>query len=147
MCFFGNAIVYFTAEPESGPDIDPPSFTKELTDMTAKEGDTITMKVTITGEDYDVEWFKNAVDVVEGDRISIVNNGDGKHALVISNVEDDDTGEYCCVATNDGGRATCAGYFTVHGKRNNENIQPSLKEMEVIYFQKHRRTFQLYRST
>ena len=100
-------------EPESGPDIDPPTFTKELADIAAQEGDTVTMEVTVAGEDYDLEWFKNAVDVVEGGRFSFIDKGEGQHALVITNVEDDDTGEYCCVAQNDGGRSTCAGYFTV----------------------------------
>lgn len=109
-------LCFLTVDPESGPDIDPPSFTKELVDMTTKEGETITMEVAVTGEEYDLEWFKNAVDVVEGGRFSFITKGDGKHALVITDVEDDDTGEYCCVAANDGGRTTCAGYFTVEGK-------------------------------
>lgn len=108
---------------DSGADIDPPVFTKELTDMTAKEGERVTMEVQVNGEDYELEWFKNAVDIVEGGRFDFTTNGEGKHALVITNVEDDDTGEYCCVAQNDGGRNTCAGYFTVAGEFE-KNIRP-----------------------
>ena len=95
---------------------EPPAFEKELADVTIKEGEEISLDVVVRGElDCELEWFKNAVDVLEGERHSFVDHGDGKHSLVIRNVEDDDTGEYCCVAQNKAGRVTCAGYMTVQG--------------------------------
>lgn len=64
---------------------------------------------------YELEWFKNAVDITENDRVSVVKHEDGRFTLNIRECEDDDTGEYCCVAQNEAGRVTCAGWLTVEG--------------------------------
>ena len=65
---------------------------------------------------FELEWFKNAVDVTESERISLVKHDSGRFTLVIRDCEDDDTGEYCCVAQNEAGRVTCAGWLTVEGR-------------------------------
>ena len=91
-----------------------PVFKKELHDITASEHDTVTLEVIVDGDSpYELEWFKNAVEIMENDRISIVKHEDGRFTLNIRECEDDDTGEYCCVAQNEAGRVTCAGWLTV----------------------------------
>ena len=67
---------------------------------------------------YELEWFKNAVDITESERISLVKHDNGRFTLNIRDCEDDDTGEYCCVAQNEAGRVTCAGWLTVDGNTN-----------------------------
>ena len=96
------------------PAADPPEFELELEDLTAHEGEDVSLDVVVqSSAECQLEWFKDGVDVQESDRHSFVDNGDGQYSLVIQTVEEDDTGEYCCVAENPGGRATCAGYLTV----------------------------------
>ena len=98
--------------------IELPVFTLELHDVAVNERDTVTLEVVVSGNSpYEVEWFKNAVDVTESDRISLVMHNEGRFALVIRDCEDDDTGEYCCVAQNEAGRVTCAGWLTVEGRK------------------------------
>ena len=93
-----------------------PVFTKELHDVTANERDTVTLEVVVSGNSpFELEWFKNAVDVTESERISLAKHDEGRFTLVIRECEDDDTGEYCCVAQNEAGRVTCAGWLTVEG--------------------------------
>ncbi|XP_068706499.1 uncharacterized protein [Montipora foliosa] len=101
-------------ENEIENSIELPVFTLELYDVAVNERDTVTLEVVVSGNSpYEVEWFKNAVDVTESDRISLVMHNEGRFALVIRDCEDDDTGEYCCVAQNEAGRVTCAGWLTV----------------------------------
>ena len=89
---------------------------KELHDVTVSERDTVTLEVVVSGNSpYELEWFKNAVDVTESERISLVKHDEGRFTLVIRDCEDDDTGEYYCVAQNEAGRVTCAGWLTVEG--------------------------------
>lgn len=93
-----------------------PVFTKELHDVTANERDIVTLEVVVSGNSpYELEWFKNAVEVTESERISLVTHDNGRYTLFIRDCEDDDTGEYCCVAQNEAGRVTCAGWLTVEG--------------------------------
>ena len=93
-----------------------PVFAKELHDVIANEHDAVTLEVIVSGNSaFELEWFKNAVDVTESERISLVNHENGRCTLNIRDCEDDDTGEYCCVAQNEAGRVTCAGWLTVEG--------------------------------
>lgn len=71
---------------------------------------------------FELEWFKNAVDISESERISLVKHEGGRFTLNIQDCEDDDTGEYCCVAQNEAGRVTCAGWLTVEGNINWDGI-------------------------
>ncbi|XP_022778702.1 muscle M-line assembly protein unc-89-like, partial [Stylophora pistillata] len=101
-------------EEEMDSSIEIPVFKKELHDITANEHDTVTLEVIVDGDSpYELEWFKNAVEIMENDRISVVKHEDGRFTLNIRECEDDDTGEYCCVAQNEAGRVTCAGWLTV----------------------------------
>lgn len=87
--------------------------------MTVSERDTVTLEVVVSGSSpYELEWFKNAVDVTESERISLTKHEEGRFTLVIRECEDDDTGEYCCVAQNEAGRVTCAGWLTIEGTAN-----------------------------
>lgn len=93
---------------------DPPEFEVELTDMNVNEGETVSLEVAVRLPlNCTLEWFKDAVDVEEGERHSFIDHGEGQYSLVIRDIEEDDMGEYCCVAENQAGRATCAGYLTV----------------------------------
>ena len=100
------------------PLIDPPVFEKEFGDVSVYEGETVTFEVLVSGDiNCDIDWYKNGGDVEEGPRHKFTDNGNGLFSLVIPECEDDDTGEYCCVASNVAGRVTAAGNLLVRGEK------------------------------
>jgi hypothetical protein len=102
-----NFILFFTEKP---------AFAKELEDINVSEGDSVTMEIIINGDPgCEVDWFYEGGEVNEREGVTIVNHGDGTHAVIIDECEEEDTGEYCCVFENDAGKATTRGYLTVEG--------------------------------
>ncbi|KAJ7383694.1 hypothetical protein OS493_026224 [Desmophyllum pertusum] len=88
----------------------PPVFTKELSDISINEGETVTLEVGLENDaNCQLEWLKNDVPVTEGQRLSLVNHGEGRYSLAIRDTEDDDAGEYRCVVENEAGRVACTG--------------------------------------
>ena len=89
---------------------EPPVFTKELSDTSISEGETVSLDVVIENDtNCKLEWLRNDAAVIESQRLSFVNHGEGRHSLIIRDIEDDDSGEYCCVAENEAGKVMCAG--------------------------------------
>lgn len=81
------------------------------------EGQTVSLEVLIDGDsDIQLEWFKNSNKLSEGGRISFVSDGQGQFSLIVRDVEDEDTGEYCCVAQNEAGKVSSAGKLSVESK-------------------------------
>ena len=105
-----------TVEPPESL-VDPPVFEKEFGDVSVYEGETVTFEVLVSGDvNCDIDWYKNGGDMDEGPRHKFIDKGNGLFTLLISECEDDDTGEYCCVASNSAGRVTAAGNLFVKGK-------------------------------
>lgn len=74
------------------------------------------MEVTINGDvRSEVEWYFDGGEVNEREGVTIVNHGDGTHAIIIDECEEEDTGEYCCIFESDVGKAITRGYLTVEG--------------------------------
>ncbi|XP_020628542.1 myopalladin-like isoform X2 [Orbicella faveolata] len=97
--------------------IKPPVFTKELSDISINEGETVSFEVGIENDsNCHLEWLKNGVKVTEGERFSLVNHGEGGYSLTIRDTQDDDSGEYHCVAENEAGRVTCGGKLSIECK-------------------------------
>lgn len=96
---------------------EPPVFTKELSDISINEGETVSFEVGIENDsNCHLEWLKNGVKVTEGERFSLVNHGEGGYSLTIRDTQDDDSGEYHCVAENEAGRVTCGGKLSIECK-------------------------------
>jgi len=64
----------------------------------------------------EVEWFFDGGEVNDGEGISITDHGDGRHSIVITDCEEDDSGEYVCFAVNDHGKARSRGFLIVEGR-------------------------------
>ena len=95
-----------------------PVFTKELSDASNIEGETVSLEVVIKSDsNCQLKWFKDGNAITEGGRISLVNCGEGRYSLVIQDAEDGDSGQYCCVAQNESGKVTSTGKLSVEGKR------------------------------
>ena len=63
-----------------------------------------------------LDWSKNGNKITEGGKVSLVSHKDGRYSLIIRDTEDDDSGEYCCVAQNEAGKVTCTGKLSVERK-------------------------------
>ena len=94
-----------------------PVFLKGVSDTSVMEGETVSLEVLIDSDsDCQMEWFKNNNKLSEGGRISFVNDGHGRYSLIIRDAEDEDSGEYCCVAQNEAGKVSSAGKLSVESK-------------------------------
>ena len=86
-------------------------------DTSVKEGETVSLEVLIESDsDCQLEWFKNSNKLSEGGRISFVSNGQGQFSLILRDAEDEDSGEYRCVAQNEAGKVSSAGKLSVESK-------------------------------
>lgn len=45
--------------------VDPPNFLTRLTPVTVKEGDAITLMVTISGTDPEVTWYREGAEITD----------------------------------------------------------------------------------
>ena len=94
-----------------------PVFLKGVSDTSAMEGETVSLEVLIDSDsDCQLQWFKNSNKLSEGERISFVNDGQGKFSLILRDAEDEDSGEYRCVAQNEAGKVSSAGKLSVESK-------------------------------
>ena len=94
-----------------------PVFLKGVSDTSAMEGETVSLEVLIDSDsDCQLQWFKNSNKLSEGGRISFVNDGHGKFSLILRDAEDEDSGEYRCVAQNEAGKVSSDGKLFVESK-------------------------------
>ena len=52
----------------------------------------------------------------ESDRVKISSTSDGVYTLRLSNVTDEDSGQYTIKAVNDAGQTSCTATLLVHGR-------------------------------
>ncbi|CAL1291290.1 unnamed protein product [Larinioides sclopetarius] len=92
----------------------PPCFLQVLpTETDATDGDIVTFQVKVSSEPNDptvVSWWRcgEALRPVPGHR-EMIEHEDGWHELILSNVTEDDEGEYECRAENHRGHNSCFG--------------------------------------
>lgn len=97
--------------------IETPAFTKELRDILTNDGETVSLEVEIENDmSCQMEWLKNGITVTEGQRLALVNHGEGRYSLIIRDTQEDDSGEYCCVVKNEAGRVTCVAKLSIERK-------------------------------
>ncbi|XP_076154283.1 myosin light chain kinase, smooth muscle-like [Alosa pseudoharengus] len=91
-----------------------PRFDSTLSDMTRLRGSTVHLVCNIQGyPDPEVLWLHNEDPVEETDRVQIAYEEDGTCALILSDVEPQDSGVYKCRASNRLGEALCSACLTV----------------------------------
>lgn len=74
----------------------PATFTKPLTDLTAKEKDTVTLTCELSKPDTPCKWFKNDTEIQPSNHAQISYDGYTQQ-LVLTDVTVDDTAKYSCV--------------------------------------------------
>lgn len=94
----------------------PPQFTKNLTDLTVNDGESLTLTTHVTGDpDPQIQWIKNNKQLSSSEVVDLkYKNGIAK--LTINEVYPEDEGEYICKATNVMGTAETTCRLTVKRK-------------------------------
>ena len=99
-------------------DDEKPIFIRPLKDVSAHDGDKITLQVEVTGApEIDVCWIhdKQEVDLSDASVYQSSRNGN-IHKLVIADVLAEDAGEWACEAYNDFGDVSTCCTLTVKGE-------------------------------
>ena len=94
----------------------PPEFVEPLHDTSAKEDQTVTFSVTVSGKpEPEIEWQKNGHPVqIDTDEHVVAKSGEeGHHSLTIKQVNMQDGGVYTCTAVNKAGSAETRSNFAV----------------------------------
>ncbi|XP_078501243.1 uncharacterized protein LOC144755825 isoform X2 [Lissotriton helveticus] len=92
----------------------PPSFSKPLKDQAEVEGSSACLQCHIEGyPDPEVIWFQNGIPIQECGRYRIEYNETGSCSLIISDVTQEDSGQYSCKAFNGMGEAELCAKLTV----------------------------------
>ncbi|CAK1544365.1 unnamed protein product [Leptosia nina] len=95
-----------------------PAFIAELMPSKVIEGFPVKMEVKILGHPQPiVKWTHNGKEIVpDGERVRIVAQPDGSHALLLSKASAEDGGKYGVVAINDKGETASTAELSVSGR-------------------------------
>ncbi|XP_050698180.1 obscurin-like isoform X5 [Eriocheir sinensis] len=97
------SVLGFTRE-DGQPD-SPAKFTEGLKDISADEGDTLRLPVTMKGGPVPkMKWYKDGKEIKLGDRVFFTYDGD-RAFLEVRPAQGEDSGMYKCVIENDHGKA------------------------------------------
>ncbi|CAG4950620.1 unnamed protein product [Parnassius apollo] len=92
-----------------------PAFIAELMPIKVIEGFPAKLEVKVLGHPPPlIKWTHNGQEVVpDGNRIRVVTQPDGMFALLISEVQEPDAGQYGVIAANDKGETSCSAELSV----------------------------------
>ncbi|VDM61358.1 unnamed protein product [Angiostrongylus costaricensis] len=109
-----NAAVYSPAPPHTPVGPSAPIFLKELRHQPLRLGDIMVMEARVAGVPHpQVEWMKNGKPL-QSYRTKIEHDPkSGIVSLIISQMFNDDVGEYCCRASNIHGEATSVAQLLI----------------------------------
>ncbi|XP_061465054.1 myosin light chain kinase, smooth muscle isoform X1 [Rhineura floridana] len=91
----------------------PPQFECRPQSQEALEGEEVTFRCKVSGKPKaNVEWFKEGSHVEAGDGVQIYEE-DGIHCLSLKKTQLENSGSYCCTASNTQGQASTRWILTV----------------------------------
>ncbi|KAL8183168.1 UNVERIFIED_CONTAM: hypothetical protein K2H54_021176 [Gekko kuhli] len=103
----------------------PPQFERRPESQEILEGEDITFKCEVSGKPKaNVEWFKEGAQLEAGDRVQIYEE-DGIHCLCLKKLVLENSGSYCCTASNVRGQASTKWILTVR--------RPKVKEVAPCF--------------
>ncbi|KAL4132316.1 hypothetical protein QTP88_009488 [Uroleucon formosanum] len=105
-----------SVEPKSDTDelLVSPKFTKLLSDVLVREGDSITLECNADGcPKPDFKWIRNTMEIKPDQRITLSTDEDGTATLHIHNALPVDKGQYTVRAVNKAGEAKCFSHVIV----------------------------------
>ncbi|GCC29258.1 hypothetical protein chiPu_0007696 [Chiloscyllium punctatum] len=91
-----------------------PVFTEVFKSQISKFGQTVHLEcVTQSNSEIKVQWLKDGEEIVDGRHYHIDNYSDGTCSLIITGVEQNDTGTYTCEVSNKFGATSHSGKVTI----------------------------------
>jgi len=105
-----------------------PQITQWLNNLVITRSDEAVFEVGVTGYEKPVlEWFHGVSKIFPGGRHEMIDKGDDKYLLKITDVRDEDHGTYQCVASNNVGKAFSQAILQVVEKQ----IAPAFEQRDV----------------
>ncbi|XP_053107711.1 myosin light chain kinase, smooth muscle isoform X2 [Hemicordylus capensis] len=114
---FKKSIIEVKREPQGIP----PQFESRPQSQEALEGEEVVFRCKVSGRPKaNVEWFKEGAQIEAGDGVQIYEE-DGIHCLCLKKTNLENSGSYCCTASNASGQASTRWILTVR--------RPKVKEI------------------
>ena len=111
-----------TVTPKTGGDdgTGKPGFKKGLSDQKVPKGAPLKLEIEVDGKPKEIKWYRNGNELKpDGNKVKLEDLGNGKYALVIPSVGDEDFGNYSVVISNDKGTAESKANVSEAGKIEN----------------------------
>ncbi|KFM71227.1 Muscle M-line assembly protein unc-89, partial [Stegodyphus mimosarum] len=119
-------------ETEKKPEVEAPAFTKELKDVTVKEGDTVEFTVKFTGKP-EAKWSKDGAELkIDNKHLEYKKEeADDSLTLVLKDARVEDSGKYTCTITNSSGSTSTSSKVTVTAEEKAPSFTKGLKDISV----------------
>ncbi|KAE9550266.1 hypothetical protein FO519_006527 [Halicephalobus sp. NKZ332] len=109
--------VTVTPETTAKDTTEKPGFKKGLSDQKVPKGAPLRLEIEVDGKPKEVKWYRNGNELKpDGKKIKTEDLGDGKYALVIPEVGEEDFGDYSVKVSNDNGTAESKAKVSEAGK-------------------------------
>lgn len=99
------------------------SFASTLKDRTVFSGQTLKLSLTVIGPEPNIKWLKNGCNIVFGAHAKNFTK-EGYACIEVYDINEEDSGEYSCVAKNNAGEITTTGRITVYSNQNEDAVAP-----------------------
>ncbi|XP_035216758.1 obscurin-like isoform X2 [Stegodyphus dumicola] len=99
-----------------------PEFIQELEKCDLMEGQSLNLHAKVTGNPTSIKWQKDGEDISASDHIKIIEESDGRIALMIDKVNQNDAGKYTVIASNAEGKARSAALVQIQAVKKPEII-------------------------
>lgn len=109
---------FLSSDPLQKLELQPPQFVKILTPHVVPEGEVAILEAEVTAEpEAEFAWFRHGEEVLPDENFEVqISSGANKSTLVISELYEDDAGDYTVTATNPAGKASSTATLVVEGE-------------------------------
>ncbi|XP_042324205.1 palladin isoform X2 [Sceloporus undulatus] len=115
----GVSMNHVTEESHDQPS--PPRFIQKLRSQEADEGSKVILECRVVGNPTHVRWFCEGKELQNSPDIQISCESGGLHTLVIAEAFEEDTGRYCCLASNSIGSDSTSAELFVEGASSSDS--------------------------
>lgn len=113
---------------------EPPRFTIQIQPVQCVEGSEVKFQYKVSGAPVPgVQWFKGNHQIKSSQNCTVVSSPDGSGFLVMSDIQQKDSGLYTCKAANTFGEASCSAELVVFHKKVSVFHQQQLVQEQKRY--------------
>ncbi|KAM6440055.1 palladin isoform 6-T6 [Liasis olivaceus] len=107
---------------ESQNQLSPPRFIQKLRSQEVPEGNKVLLQCRVAGNPVpQVRWFCEGKELQNSPDIQICSESEGLQTLIIAEAFEDDTGRYCCLASNSLGSSSTSAELFVEGASSSDS--------------------------